>query len=120
MKSLIIAVLLTTVLAAPALACREEVRDPHASITLCGDPRAHITLDNSDSTMAVPFRVVFWNAKTDIRQKIVRQVGPGDTLRLVRWVHGDGRKVSIYDAVTNDVLARVTVDAANHTGPCPA
>jgi hypothetical protein len=118
MKSLLIAFALVAILAVPALAC-VVVREPEAGILICGDPRAYITLDNTASTEAVPFRIIFWNAKTDIRQKVIRQVGPGEALQLVRWVRGGDRKVSVYDAVTNDLLARVTVGQA-HSGRCPA
>lgn len=117
-KLIALTALLIVVLAAPAMACK-EVRDPSAAITICGDPRAIISLDNGASNVAVQFRIIFWDAKTDIRRKIIRQVGPNDGKVLVRWVHGGNRNVAVYDAVTNEVLARVNVARA-HIGPCPA
>lgn len=139
MRAIITGILLTLVLAAPAAACEKPpIYDPHASVSVCGDPRAYIALDNTDSNRPVDFRVVFWTPRTDIRHTFVKEVPAGESRMLVRWVRSVGlggalRKVSVYArvrigtgnggemtwAMKWELLARVTVKTA-HGGRCPA
>lgn len=107
----------TLLISSGAMAC-QEVRAPEASITICGDPHAVIRLDNDASTVDVTFRVVYWSGRTDVRRVERIGVPDGNVLTIRRFVRGGGRKVSVYDQQTGDVLARVTVTRDKHSGAC--
>jgi hypothetical protein len=109
-----LAAVLSITSAGAALACHKPPPPPEplaASITLCGDPRAIISITGEGTA-----RIVFWSGATGERKVIRKDVDGARTLK--RWVKGQ-RKVSVYDDATNEVLARVKVTRSAIVGPCP-
>lgn len=64
---------------------------PQASATVCGDPRAIITLDNSISNVPVTFKVIFQSGRDGTRIVKNKTVQAGATLVTEpTWVKGGG------------------------------
>lgn len=81
---------------------------PDASIILCGDPRAFITMDNTDANIATTFRIVYWRGRDGERVVQRKTLAAGGTRTIKRWVKGGGRKVTVY--ARGRVLSRVSVN----------
>ncbi len=99
--------------------CRERSlthRHTTATILLCGDPKADITLRNRGD-VTEKFIIKFTRARDGVRVRQVKYVGSNTTRTLSRkWVKGQ-TWVVVRNAGTT--LARVKVTRRNISGPCP-
>lgn len=109
-SSLVAATALAVIVsAAPVAACFQVRENPAADIVLCGDPRAFVRLDNTESNVPVTFRLVFWSGANG--RRVVKDIEvPRYTERMVkRWVKGGiGRKVRV--KVSGETLALTPVN----------
>jgi hypothetical protein len=114
----VIAAMLIAGTAQAALACKEEIRAPEASVCITRDPVAYLGLDNTASTVAVPMRVVWHLWTTGERRTKDFYLAPGEEkLKQIR-VHGGHKTLSVIDLGTRDVLLRVVVGDAKQAS-CP-
>ena len=91
--------------------------DVSASIIICQDPRAIITLVN-DSNVPRTFRIRLISAKDGLVRKFNKTVGANSSRTLwPRWVLGQ-TVVKVWGE-RGELLARVKVNRANNVGACP-
>ena len=88
----------------------------------CGDPRIHVRMDNSLSTLPAEFKIIYKHGARD--QRIVKRhtLAPGQVFQTGwLWVRGNGNYVRVRDQYQR-LLARVHVRdvPAWGEGDCPA
>jgi hypothetical protein len=94
-----------------------DTYDVSASIIICQDPRAIITLIN-DSNVERAFRIRFVRARDGSVARLTKTVAAGRTRTLApRWVLGQS-VVKVRSG--GELLARVKVNKRNNVGACPS
>ena len=99
--SAIITVIAMLIITLPADATGSKRFEPEASVIICGDPRAWVEADNSDSKVPAKYKWVFWKGdksipRADAKVTIIRWVPAGE-VRVwgPRWVRGNGNPLRV-------------------------